>query len=167
MWRAPHGKPTRARRPFAITHSLAGDKRLTQEAIIALADRIPAANVEMNNSDLPTLFPNDDVPVLDRRPGELVERIIELRRWMALSYLDSDPEMKALTIDTLGDDLSISFSLVFHTPWLERGARVHAANHDLRRFGLKPGPYGSSALADHAKSGAVKVWRGLKSLTRS
>jgi hypothetical protein len=267
-WEAHEG-----RRPFAVTHSLAGDKRLTQEAIIALADRIPAANVEMNNSDLPTLFPNDDVPVLDRGPGELVERIIELRRWVALSYLESDPEMKALidecldpisdiigdfqggmtsregyifvappgattpahldfehnfllqirgtkrvtvgfvdpeleertlesmtgggygrlpalpsetqefllepgdgiyisprlahTIDTLGNDLSISFSLVFHTPWLERGARVHAANHDLRRFGLKPGPYGSSALADHAKSGAVKAWRGLKSLTPS
>lgn len=266
-WEAHEG-----RRPFALTHSLAGDDRLTQEAVIALADRIPTGNVEMNDSDLPTLFPDDDVPVLDRRPGELVERIIELRRWVALSYLESDPAMKALidqcldpiadmiggfqggmtgregyiflappgattpahldfehnfllqirgtkrvtvgfvdpeleqrtlesmtgggygrlptlpsetqefllepgdgiyisprlahTIDTLGDDVSISFSLVFHTPWLKRGSRVHAANHDLRRLGLRPGPYGSSPIADHAKSSAVIAWRGLKTIGR-
>lgn len=266
-WEAHEG-----RRPFALTHSLAGDDRLTLEAIVTLADRIPAANVEMNDSDLPTLFPNDDVPVLDRRPGELVERIIELRRWVALSYLESDPEMKVLidecldpiaamiggfqggmtgregyifvappgattpahldfehnfllqvrgtkrvtvgfvdpeleqrtlesmtggaygrlpalpsetvefllepgdglyisprlahTVDTLGDDMSISFSLVFQTPWLERGARVLAANHDLRRLGLRPGAYGSSPIADHAKSSAVTVWRRLKTIGR-
>jgi hypothetical protein len=260
------------RKPFQFTHTLADDERLTQDAVIALADRMPAENVEMNDSDLPTLFPNDDVPVLDHRPGELVERIIELRRWVALSYLESDPAMKSLidkcldpisemigdfqggmtgregyifvappgattpahldfehnfllqirgtkrvtvgfvdpeleqrtleamsgggygrlpalpdepqefllepgdgiyisprlahTIDTLGDDLSISFSLVFHTPWLERGSRVHAANHDLRRFGLDPKSFGTSAVIDHAKSGAVTVWRGVKSLSQ-
>lgn len=258
------------REPFAFTHSLAGDERLTQTAIVELAGRIPRDNVEMNDSDLPTLFPNDDVPDLDRSPGEIVAKIIELRRWVALSYLESDPDIKLLvdecldpiaemigdfqggmtgregyifvappggttpahldfehnflmqiqgtkrvtvgfvdpdleqrtlesmtgggygrlpampaetetfvlepgdgiyisprlahTIDTLGDDVSISFSTVFHTPWLDRGARVHAANHDLRRFGLNPSDYGSSTVADHAKSVAVRTWRGVKSL---
>ncbi|NNF53255.1 MAG: hypothetical protein HKN03_02325 [Acidimicrobiales bacterium] len=263
-WAANEGK-----RPFGFTHGLTGDCRLTHEAIVKLSDRIPISHVEMNNSDLPTLFPTDDVPELDRSPGEIVEQVIELRRWLALSNLEVDSEMKALidecldpidemlgdfqggitgregyifiappgattpahldfehnfllqiqgtkrvtvgfvdpeleartlesmtgtgygrlpelpkqteefmlkpgdgiyisprlahTIDTIGDDLSVSFSLVFHTPWLERGAKVHAANHDLRRLGLKPAPYGSSDRGDKFKAGAVTIWRAAKS----
>lgn len=260
-------------RPFSFSHSLSDDERLTQEAVAELAGRLPAANIEMNDSDLPTLFPNDDVPVLDRPPRELVERAIELRRWVALSYLETDASMRQLidecldpiadllgdfeggmtgregyvfvappgsttpahldfehnfllqirgtkrvtvgfldsdteqrtlesmtgggygrlaafpnesqefmlepgdgvyisprlahTIDTTGDDLSLSFSLVFHTPWLERGWRVMAANHDLRRIGLDPRPYGSSPVIDRSKSAAVLVWRHVSSLFRT
>ncbi len=263
-WTANEGK-----RPFGFKHGLAGDSRLTHQAIVELSDRIPVSHVEMNNSDLPTLFPTDDVPKLDRSPGEIVQQVIELRRWLALSNLEVDPQMKQLidqcldpidemlgdfqggmtgregyifiappgattpahldfehnfllqiqgtkrvtvgfvdpdleartlesmtgsgygrlpelpketqefmlepgdgiyisprlahTIDTIGDDLSVSFSLVFHTPWLERGAKVHAANHDLRRAGLKPAPYGSSDRSDKFKAGAVTVWRAAKS----
>ncbi len=259
-------------KPFAFTHTLVGDPRLSIDAIVALAARIPAENVEMNQSDLPTLLPDDGVPQLDLPPDELVRRIVELRRWVALSYVEGDPAMKALidecldpiqtqlgdfeggmtqregyvfvspggattpvhldyehnfllqiegtkrvttgfvdadlerhtleamtagaygrlpempteteefvlrpgdgvyisprlahTVDTIGDERSISFSLVFHTPWLERGSRVLAANHDLRRIGLTPRPYGAAPAVDRAKSAAVTGWRRVKSLVR-
>jgi hypothetical protein len=58
-----------------------------------------------------------------------------------------------------GDDLSISFSLVFHTTELEREARVHAVNAKLRRLGLHPRPPGRSVTVDRAKSGAALAWR--------
>ena len=67
-------------------------------------------------------------------------------------------------IHTLGDEMSISLSLVFHTPTLDRGARVHAANHDLRRLGLSPRPFGRSRASDATKSAAVLAWRRVKGL---
>ncbi len=263
-WAANEGK-----RPFAFKHGLAGDPRLSHQAIVELSDRIPVSHVEMNTSDLPTLFPTDDVPELDRRPSEIVEKVFELRRWVGLHNLEVDPQMKQLmdecldpieemlgdfqggmtdregylfiappgsttpvhldyehnfllhiqgtkrvtvgfvdpeleartlesmtggaygrlpelpkgtqefilqpgdgiyispslahTIDTIGDDLSVSLSLVFQTPWLQRGAKVNAANHDLRRLGLKPAPYGASDRNDNLKAAAVTVWRAAKS----
>ncbi len=256
--------------PFKFRHGLAGDPRLSHQALVALSDRLPVESVEANTADLPILFPTNDVPDLDYSPGELVDRIIELRRWCALHNVERDPEMARLinecldpfsqaigdfqggmtgregyifispegarvpthldyehnlflqiqgrkkmtlgfvgedltnatledmtgtgygrlpevpakpfefivgpgegvyispklahTIETLDDGLSVSLSLVFQTPWLERGARVYAANHDLRRLGLDPSPYGSSKMADHAKSAAVQVWRRGKGL---
>lgn len=256
--------------PFAFHHHLAADPRLSHQALVTLSDRLPVESVEANAADLPVLFPSNDVPLLDYSPGELVDRIIELRRWCALSNVERDPEMARLinecldpisrtigdfqggmtgregyifvspegarvpthldyehnlflqiqgtkkltlgfvsedltnatledmtgtgygrlpeaptdpvefvlrpgdgvyispklahTIETLDDGLSVSLSLVFHTPWLERGARVYAANHDLRRFGLDPSPFGSSEVADRAKSAAVQAWRRGKGL---
>lgn len=124
------------RGPFRFEHDLVGDERLTHEAIVALAAKLPAEMVETNIAEMPDVYPSNDYisPALVHR------------------------------IHTLGDEMSISLSLVFHTPSLDRGARVHAANHDLSRQGLSPLPFGRSRVRDATKSAAVLAWRRVKGL---
>ncbi|MCA9117861.1 MAG: cupin-like domain-containing protein [Planctomycetaceae bacterium] len=56
-----------------------------------------------------------------------------------------------------GPEVSVSFSITFRTPDLERRRMVYQCNHRLRRMGLKPGGWGRSALADQLKYQAVRV----------
>ena len=58
--------------------------------------------------------------------------------------------------------MSISLSLVWHTPELDRASRVYALNAKLRRLGLDPRPPERSALVDNAKSATVIAWRKLR-----
>lgn len=71
------------------------------------------------------------------------------------------PPRAVHTVETHGD-LSISLSLVFHTPALERAARVYAVNAKLRRRGLHPRPPGRSLGVDVAKSSAARAWRAAR-----
>lgn len=260
------------RRPFLVEHGLADEPLLAHDAVCALADRLPEADVEMNTADLPAILDSDAVPVLDRRPGELARRIEELRRWMALSYIEQIGEYRALVDRCLADAgpavaawgggmtkregyiflsaassvtpahvdhehnfllqirgtkrvtigsfeggeeeqralegmhsghygrvralppdattftiepgtgvyippravhmientgaLSISLSLVWHTPELDRASLVYAMNAKLRRLGITPRPPGTSAAGDRVKSAAVTAWRGAQRLVR-
>ena len=70
---------------------------------------------------------------------------------------------RAVHMVEVGEGLSISLSLVFHTRELERSARVYAVNAKLRKTGLRPRPPGSSVAADKAKSAAAIAWRTLRS----
>jgi ribosomal protein L16 Arg81 hydroxylase len=57
-----------------------------------------------------------------------------------------------------GNEVSISFSITFRTPDLDRRRMVHQFNHGLRRWGLKPTPYGRSAGIDALKYNTVRAW---------
>jgi hypothetical protein len=56
-----------------------------------------------------------------------------------------------------GDSVSVSLSITWFTPAIERDARVHALNARLRRLGISPAGPGQRAAADQAKAGAVRV----------
>ncbi len=60
------------------------------------------------------------------------------------------------------DKLSISLSLVFHTPELDREASVYAFNADLRRLGVRPRPPGKSRAVDALKAQVVWAWRSVR-----
>jgi hypothetical protein len=60
------------------------------------------------------------------------------------------------------NEVSISFSITFHTPWTERREAVYAVNGKLRRLKLRPAPFGHSALADNLKYNAARVLRRAK-----
>jgi len=62
-----------------------------------------------------------------------------------------------------GDEPSISLSVVFHTPDLDRAAKVYACNADLRRLGVHPRPPGVHAGVDILKATAVSGWRRVRS----
>jgi hypothetical protein len=66
---------------------------------------------------------------------------------------------KAVHLVENGDDLSVSLSLVFHTPELDREAQVYAFNADLRRIKMCPRPPGENATVDAIKAGLVQAWR--------
>lgn len=65
-----------------------------------------------------------------------------------------------------GPEVSISFSITFRTPDLDRRRMVHQFNHRLRQWGVHPVPYGRSAVADAAKYQAVRAWTRLRDALR-
>jgi len=65
-----------------------------------------------------------------------------------------------------GNEVSISFSITFRTPALERRALIYGANSYLRRLGLKPRPPGSSHLTDSVKYHGHRALRRTASVAR-
>jgi hypothetical protein len=61
-----------------------------------------------------------------------------------------------------GDGVSVSLSITWYTPAVERAARVHALNSRLRRLGISPVAPGRRAASDQAKAGAVKALAAAK-----
>lgn len=56
------------------------------------------------------------------------------------------------------DAVSISFSITFRTPDLERRRSVYAMNYRLRQRGWRPAPFGRSPWIDAAKYQFQRVW---------
>ncbi|HWQ35057.1 MAG TPA: cupin-like domain-containing protein [Blastocatellia bacterium] len=63
-----------------------------------------------------------------------------------------------------GDEVSVSFSITFRSRSSERRVIVSQANAQLRELGLKPAPFGRSALRDAAKYHAFRAWRRMRRL---
>ncbi|MFG0334075.1 MAG: transcription factor, partial [Maioricimonas sp. JB049] len=61
-----------------------------------------------------------------------------------------------------GPDVSVSFSITFRTPDLDRRAGVHRVNACLRRLGLTPGPAGKHPKRDWCKYQAHRLYRRLR-----
>ena len=59
----------------------------------------------------------------------------------------------------VGSTYSISFSITFRTPDLDRRALIYDLNGKLRRRGYRPVPFGRSALRDTVKFQAARVLR--------
>jgi len=64
-----------------------------------------------------------------------------------------------------GTDVSISFSITFATPDLERRSILHSVNGYLRDRGLTPAPVGKSAWGDKVKATAYRIYRKMRKLT--
>jgi hypothetical protein len=63
-----------------------------------------------------------------------------------------------------GPEVSISFSITFRTPDLERRSIVHNVNAYLRRRGWKPSPVGKHPWRDGFKYQAYRLWRKTRKL---
>lgn len=59
------------------------------------------------------------------------------------------------------DAVSISFSITFRTPDLERRRTVYALNYRLRQRGYNPTPFGQSPVVDALKYQSQRVWAKL------
>lgn len=258
-WRTHAGRAA-----FLVRHHLVGHPLLTHESVAALAGRLPLHDVESFTDDLPRVFDSDEVGALDRPPEELARRVVELRRWVGLHYIEQDEAYRDMVGDCIGDvtravvgwreqisrpegyiflsppgsvtpahvdhehnfllqvegtktmtigfldpdreerllesmydghygrtdalpdecesfvlepgtgvyvpprsvhlvenhnNVSISFSLVFHAPSLDREALVYAFNAKARRLGLEPRHPGRSLHRDRAKAAAIRLWR--------
>ena len=64
-------------------------------------------------------------------------------------------------VKTFGD-VTISFALTLQTAATKRRGVVYAVNHRLRRWGLKPTPFGKSAVRDFLKDQTHRLWGALK-----
>lgn len=65
----------------------------------------------------------------------------------------------------VGDGVSVSLSVTFRTPDLERRQRVHAMNARLREAGLTPAPFGANPVRDGMKSHTARAVSALRRLT--
>jgi hypothetical protein len=65
-----------------------------------------------------------------------------------------------------GPEVSVSFSVTFRTPAIDKRALLYAANGRLRGWGLNPTPVGQSSLRDVLLHNTVRGLRKLGSLTR-
>jgi hypothetical protein len=63
-----------------------------------------------------------------------------------------------------GDGVSVSFSITFYTPDLDRRRAVHGLNAWLRRRGVSPRPFGRSSWRDGAKFFLYRAWRRARRL---
>jgi hypothetical protein len=63
-----------------------------------------------------------------------------------------------------GNEVSISLSITFRTPQSERTSCIYTVNHELRKRGFDPTPYGNSAFLDSANFNAYRATRRAKSL---
>lgn len=61
-----------------------------------------------------------------------------------------------------GNDVSISFSITFRTPDLDRRRAVYSFNHQLRKWGCTPVPYGADACRDACKYQFMRAYGKLR-----
>ncbi|MFV0445591.1 MAG: cupin-like domain-containing protein [Planctomycetaceae bacterium] len=62
------------------------------------------------------------------------------------------------------DDISISFSITFRTPDLDRRRALYQMHDSMRQRGWKPAPVGQRPLCDSALYNASRIWRRMKRL---
>jgi hypothetical protein len=60
------------------------------------------------------------------------------------------------------DETTISFALTLQTAATRRRGGIYAFNHYLRRWGLRPTPFGRSAVRDFFKHQCFCLYNGLK-----
>lgn len=63
-----------------------------------------------------------------------------------------------------GNAVSISFSITFRTPDLDRRKTVYSMNHRMRLRGGHPTPYGAVPWKDSLKYNSFRLWRKAQSL---
>jgi hypothetical protein len=79
-----------------LRHDLCGHPLLTLEALVGLAQRIPAANVEYNRGDVPIGIDGADTPSNGLGIADTIREIEQCGSWMVLKYIERDPEYRAL-----------------------------------------------------------------------
>ena len=63
------------------------------------------------------------------------------------------------------DEVSISFSITFHTPWTEQREAIYGLNGRLRKMKINPVPFGQSPTGDKVKYNAMRALRRAQRLT--
>jgi Cupin-like domain len=89
--------------PGIITHGLAHHPMFTLDALVELAGRMQASDVEYNRGDLPLGIAFDDVPANGLSVSETIRGIEENGSWMVLKFVEQDAAYRDLLADTLAE----------------------------------------------------------------
>ncbi|CAN5302319.1 hypothetical protein BH11PSE10_BH11PSE10_05910 [soil metagenome] len=76
------------------------------------------------------------------------------------------PPMGPHWVDTGRDSYSLSITLSFITPSVDRTLLLHKLNRQIRRLGLRPAPVGQRPRVDRAKLAFARMARGIARLQR-
>lgn len=106
----------------------------------------------------------EDLHVLDTYQPELESRaeVAELLPGTTLYH----PPMGPHWVDTGRNSYSLSITLSFVTPSVDRTLLLHKLNRQLRRVGMRPTPVGTRPALDGAKLVLARAMRGLVRLQR-
>jgi hypothetical protein len=94
------------RRPFRIQHRLGDHPLFAMPRLMALAQALPQKNVEYNGGNVPVNMDPAKTPRTGLSAEETLYRIAHCQSWMALKYVEDDPEYRAL-LDALMDEIQI------------------------------------------------------------
>ena len=94
-----------------LAHNLVNDPRLALPALVALAARFPAANVEYNPGKLPIGIAPEDIPSPALSIEDTVRSIEHNGSWMVLKFIENDPEYRALLETTLAEILPMTAAI--------------------------------------------------------
>jgi Cupin-like domain len=89
--------------PGKVRHNLADHPMFTLEALVALAGRMQAKDVEYNRGDLPLGIDFDDVPTNGLSIADTISGIERNGSWMVLKFVEQDPAYRELLAETLAD----------------------------------------------------------------
>jgi hypothetical protein len=86
-----------------LRHQLGGHPLLGTEALAALGEALPAAQVEYNKSLLPVGIAPEDVPTNGLSIGETIRTIAQNQSWAVLKNIETVAAYRALLLELLGE----------------------------------------------------------------
>ena len=89
--------------PVKLTHDLIDHPLLTLSALVELAARLPAKDVEYNPGDLPIGIAPEDIPSPHLDVAETIRSIEENGSWMVLKLVEQHPDYRDLLETTLAE----------------------------------------------------------------
>jgi ribosomal protein L16 Arg81 hydroxylase len=89
-------------RPFMLRHDLATHPLFSWDALFELANRLPAADIELNDGNVPASLTRGGRATHGLTPAETMRRIEECNTWLGLKRIDRIPEYRAVLEDILG-----------------------------------------------------------------
>jgi Cupin-like domain len=90
-------------RPGIVPHGLANHPMFTLDALIALAGRMSATDVEYNRGNLPLGIEFEDVPANGLSIADTIRGIEQNGSWMVLKFVEQDAAYRALLAEALAE----------------------------------------------------------------
>ncbi len=86
-----------------LRHNMAGHPMFTLDALVALAGRMQAKDVEYNRGDLPLGIEFEAVPGNGLSIADTISGIEQNGSWMVLKFVEQDPAYRELLAETLAE----------------------------------------------------------------
>ncbi len=91
------------RRPFLIGHALTNHPLFEISRLMRLCRSLPDTSVEYNAGNIPISVDPERTPGNGLSAEETIRRIAECKSWLALKYVEQEPEYRALLHDCLAE----------------------------------------------------------------
>ena len=91
------------RRPFLIGHALTNHPLFEITRLMRLCRSLPESSVEYNAGNIPISVDPKRTPGNGLSAEETIRRIAQCKSWLALKYVEQDPEYRALLHDCLAE----------------------------------------------------------------
>jgi hypothetical protein len=99
------------RRPFLIGHALTNHPLFEISRLMRLCRSLPESSVEYNAGNIPVSVTPERTPGNGLSAEETIRRIAECKSWLALKYVEQEPEYRALLQGCLAEVARHSESL--------------------------------------------------------